>query len=84
MQLGTVDQWVSKISAAAAGAHTRNLPLLIVSHHSCMVLPCGDPLDSETKKGLDTIPVGRLLVLVSGLIENVPAKAWYGRFNISL
>lgn len=50
VQLGAVDQRVSKISTAAASTHTCNLPLLIVSHHSCMVLPCRDALDSRNKK----------------------------------
>jgi len=50
VQLRAVDQRVSEISAAAAGAHTCNLPLLVVGHHCCVVLPRGDPLDNGNKK----------------------------------
>lgn len=49
VQFGAVDQRVSKISTAAASTHTCNLPLLTVGHHSCMVLSCGDSLDSSNK-----------------------------------
>lgn len=50
VQLGAVDQRVSEVATAAAGAHTCNLPLFAVSHHSCMVLPRGNALDTRNKK----------------------------------
>lgn len=46
VQLRAVDERVSEISTAAAGTHTGNLPLLAVSHHSSVVLSCGDALEA--------------------------------------
>lgn len=45
VQLWAVDQRVGQVPAAAAGTHTRHLPLLAVGHHGRVVLPSGDSLD---------------------------------------
>lgn len=50
VQLGAVDERVSEVAAAAARAHARDLPLLVVSHHGGVVLPSGDALDSGDRK----------------------------------
>ncbi|KAG9340655.1 hypothetical protein JZ751_021211 [Albula glossodonta] len=47
VELGAVDQGVRQIPAAAPGAHARRLPLLTVGHHRRVILPRGDPLETQ-------------------------------------
>lgn len=64
VQLGAVDQGVSEVAAATAGAHTCDLPLLVISHHGGVVLPSGDALDDRGRKeGRSSVIVGLVLVL---------------------